>query len=146
MWLFSFLTRIHFNRLVQERRNSIANALEVCLSCTNPSIWSDCLQSCHYFVREDVSVTLAAISGIIILVPYLQIKPLQLIWRHVVDLIYLYPDIFAWMIISQSAMCWTMKKFLTSTIVPRNNLIRFRWFKMSFLIHLSLVVQICLVT
>ena len=24
--------------LVQERRNSIANALELCLSCTNPSI------------------------------------------------------------------------------------------------------------
>ena len=27
--------------LVQERRNSIANALELRLSCTNPSIWSD---------------------------------------------------------------------------------------------------------
>ena len=26
--------------LVQERHNSIANALELCLSCTNPSIWS----------------------------------------------------------------------------------------------------------
>ena len=25
--------------LVQERRNSIANALELCLSCTNPSKW-----------------------------------------------------------------------------------------------------------
>ena len=25
--------------LVQERRNSIANALELCLSCTKPSIW-----------------------------------------------------------------------------------------------------------
>ena len=29
----------HLNGLVQERRNSIANALEVRLSCTNPSIW-----------------------------------------------------------------------------------------------------------
>ena len=25
--------------LVQERRNSIANALELCLSCNNPSKW-----------------------------------------------------------------------------------------------------------
>ena len=32
--------RQYFNRLdlVQERHNSIANALEICLSCTNPSI------------------------------------------------------------------------------------------------------------
>ena len=28
----------HFDALVQERRNSIANALELCLSCSNPSI------------------------------------------------------------------------------------------------------------
>ena len=28
----------HFDGLVQERRNSIANALELRLSCTNPSI------------------------------------------------------------------------------------------------------------
>ena len=27
----------YFNGLVQERRNSIANALELLLSCTNPS-------------------------------------------------------------------------------------------------------------
>ena len=30
--------RAHIDRLVQERRNSIANALELRLSCTNPSI------------------------------------------------------------------------------------------------------------
>ena len=29
----------HIDGLVQERRNSIANALELRLSCTNPSIW-----------------------------------------------------------------------------------------------------------
>ena len=29
----------HINGLVQKRRNSIANALELRLSCTNPSIW-----------------------------------------------------------------------------------------------------------
>ena len=28
----------YIDGLVQERRNSIANALELCLSCTNPSI------------------------------------------------------------------------------------------------------------
>ena len=36
-----YITRIHaeyINGLVQERRNSIANALELRLSCTNPSI------------------------------------------------------------------------------------------------------------
>ena len=33
----------YIDRLVQERRNSIANALELRLSCTNPSIWKDCL-------------------------------------------------------------------------------------------------------
>ena len=29
----------YIDRLVQERRNSIANALELRLSCTNLSIW-----------------------------------------------------------------------------------------------------------
>ena len=32
----------HINGLVQERRNSIANALELRLSCTYPSIWCIC--------------------------------------------------------------------------------------------------------
>ena len=31
----------HFDGLVQESHNSIANALELCLSCTNPSIWTN---------------------------------------------------------------------------------------------------------
>ena len=31
----------YFNGLVQERRNSIANALELRLSCNDPSIWCD---------------------------------------------------------------------------------------------------------
>ena len=34
--------KIHFNGLVPERRNSISNALELRLSCTNPSIWNCC--------------------------------------------------------------------------------------------------------
>ena len=38
----------HIDGLVQERRNSIANALELCLSCTNPSI---------YGAREDQTIT-----------------------------------------------------------------------------------------
>ena len=33
---FFFSTSQHFDGLVQERRNSIANALELRLSCTNP--------------------------------------------------------------------------------------------------------------
>ena len=35
----NMLMRVHFDGLVQERRHSIANALESRLSYTNPSIW-----------------------------------------------------------------------------------------------------------
>ena len=38
MW-FPMLTIWQFDGLVQERCNSIANAMELRLSCTNPSIW-----------------------------------------------------------------------------------------------------------
>ena len=34
------LARHYLNGLVQKRRNSIANALELRLSCTNPSTWT----------------------------------------------------------------------------------------------------------
>ena len=34
----------HIDGLVQERRNSIANALELRRSCTNPSTWSETIQ------------------------------------------------------------------------------------------------------
>ena len=34
------ILKLHVNGLVQERRNSIANTLELHLSCTNPSMWS----------------------------------------------------------------------------------------------------------
>ena len=33
------MTEAYIDGLVQDRRNSIANALELRLSCTNPSIW-----------------------------------------------------------------------------------------------------------
>ena len=33
------VTIVYFDVLVQERRNSIGNALELRLSCTNPSSW-----------------------------------------------------------------------------------------------------------
>ena len=36
---------------MQERRNCIANALEFCLSCTNPPIWGDYL---HTFVTKSL--------------------------------------------------------------------------------------------
>ena len=43
------MTDMHIDGLVQERRNSIANALELRLSCTNPSIWpSSVLCEEHY--------------------------------------------------------------------------------------------------
>ena len=38
--LLSLVLIFHIDGLVQERRNSIANALELRLSCPNPSIWN----------------------------------------------------------------------------------------------------------
>ena len=35
-----FKDKLYINWLVQERRNSNANALELCLSCSNPSIYT----------------------------------------------------------------------------------------------------------
>ena len=40
-------TYLHIDGLVQERRNSIANALELRLYCTNPSLWSQDLGDGH---------------------------------------------------------------------------------------------------
>ena len=65
-------TAIHFtianiDGLVQERRNSIANALELRLSCTNPSIWYDNTSSINYITvraRVSMSVTLYAMNMI----------------------------------------------------------------------------------
>ena len=37
---FSFRMYYNINGLVQERRNSSASAMELCLSCTNPSIYT----------------------------------------------------------------------------------------------------------
>ena len=37
-YCYSHLAIVHIDGLVQERRNSIANALELRLSCTDPSI------------------------------------------------------------------------------------------------------------
>ena len=42
--------------LVQERRNSIANALELHLSCTNPSIWFDVAYHITNKVRARIRV------------------------------------------------------------------------------------------
>ena len=39
---------LHFDGLVQERRNSIANALELGLSCTNPSVYG-CQMNRHLY-------------------------------------------------------------------------------------------------
>ena len=37
---YIYIYNVHIDRLVQERRDTIANALELRLSCTNPSIWT----------------------------------------------------------------------------------------------------------
>ena len=39
VWYYSLFWLQYFNGLVQERRNSIANAIELHLYCTNPSIF-----------------------------------------------------------------------------------------------------------
>ena len=41
----------HIDRLVQERCNSIVNTLELCLSCTNPSIWN---MSAHDPINQNI--------------------------------------------------------------------------------------------
>ena len=38
-WNKKYSVKINIDGLGPERRNSIANALELRLSCTNPSIW-----------------------------------------------------------------------------------------------------------
>ena len=43
----NFEYETYIDGLVQERHNSIANALELRLSCTNPSIWT--CQKCGLF-------------------------------------------------------------------------------------------------
>ena len=52
--LFVSNLKDHFHGLVQERRNSTANTLELRLSCTNPSIWSNSIwaveSQCCYVV------------------------------------------------------------------------------------------------
>ena len=42
VWFMFYILQLshHIDGLVQERHNSIANTLELCLSCTNPSICS----------------------------------------------------------------------------------------------------------
>ena len=59
---YGCLSWVHINGLVHERRNSIANALDLRLACINPSIfWPQfyiCLFSveCEYYVMVDYSI------------------------------------------------------------------------------------------
>ena len=50
-WIFIYCAIVkmikHFDGLVQERHNSIANALELCLSCSNPS---NCFQNNNIYM------------------------------------------------------------------------------------------------
>ena len=50
----------HVDGLVQERRNSIANALELHLSCTNPSMWQQPASRSSWTSTSNISVTRAA--------------------------------------------------------------------------------------
>ena len=47
---YVYMYNSHFDGLVQERHNSIANTLELRLSCTNPSIL------CSIFPSHDTSM------------------------------------------------------------------------------------------
>ena len=54
----------HFDGLVQERRNSIVNALELRVSCTNPSIYWSCGIETHRLSAVDVMVNGDELLGI----------------------------------------------------------------------------------
>ena len=56
-----------FDDLAQERRNSIANALELRLSCTNPSIWSHERSKNCWKKILDVAVSFAPPDGLALL-------------------------------------------------------------------------------
>ena len=47
--------RLYIDGLVQDKRNSIANALELRLSCTNPSIWLRVLKQ-PFLCSVDMSI------------------------------------------------------------------------------------------
>ena len=49
----------YINGLVQEIHNSIANALELCLSCSNPSIYVVYLVSKHIQIDDKKNSTLS---------------------------------------------------------------------------------------
>ena len=54
-----------FDGLVQERRNSIANALELCLSCANPSNWR-CATDHSCLFQYHPSVVCCPLSSLLI--------------------------------------------------------------------------------
>ena len=55
----------YINGLVQERRNSMANALELCLSCSNPLLLPRL--GAAFDLRLAVSVPLPIVMGIFVL-------------------------------------------------------------------------------
>ena len=67
----------HIDGLVQERRNFIANALELRLSCINPLICSKCA------VRIIVIITTVVKSHVIVIISYANsLKPGDACMRH----------------------------------------------------------------
>ena len=83
----------HFNSLMQERHNSIVNALELRLSCTNLLIWFDacvCHQvRCMHWVQHNIFNSRDPVGtspwwpllGILSWYPLCHVKSLQLISR-----------------------------------------------------------------
>ena len=69
------ILKIHFDGLVQERRNSIANALELHLSCTKPSLYSTGVQKAwfHFTINHAIFHENWAINSL---------GPSDTIWRQ----------------------------------------------------------------
>ena len=82
--------RDHSNELVQERRNSIANALELHLSCTNPSIlvkglWAPPMKDSErwcYSATSSQPITRIILKIVPLIMPYQQPPPDRLQGRN----------------------------------------------------------------
>ena len=79
-FIIQFPSMISIDRLVQERRNSIANSLELHLSCTNSSIWShdDTFPDCwtHWGLMMTYGIMELLSTSVQVIVGHLNAKPL----------------------------------------------------------------------
>ena len=63
----------YFDGLMQERRNFIPNALELCLSCTNPSIYDSSF--CCYFSHKELKNQTISVHNNLFSVEYFETHP-----------------------------------------------------------------------